>query len=256
MVPNLDEIRILICVPFLLYSCYSDFKIRRVPNKLWLPLIGIGVILAFVDFYVHGMAFLVRFVASVALLSALAYLFFEIGAFGGADAKALITLSILVPTFPSFELFGHALPLAGIPPLNLFAFSAFGNAVLLTVVVPVSLFVYNATHLSPKELAETPLYSFIGYKLEITKLKNRHIRLIQDFIEQNEGVVPKFRFNGVQIDDALIEKLQRLSKDGKVPEKVWVMPGLPFMISLTVGFATALIYGDLAYLMTAHILGM
>lgn len=256
MVPNLDEIRILICIPLLLYSCYSDLKTRRVSNKLWLPLVGIGVILAFVDFITYGPDFLIQFALSVILLSVFAYLLFKINAFGGADAKAIITLSILVPTFPSFELFGCTIPLTGVPPLNLFAFSAFGNAVLLTVVVPVSLFVYNAIHLSPKELAETPLYSFIGYKLEITKLKNRHIRLIQDFIEQNDGVIQKFRFNGVQIDDALIEKLQHLAKDGKIPEKVWVMPGLPFMISLTVGFATALIYGDLVYLMTAHMLGM
>jgi len=255
MVMNLDGIRILICIPFLVYSCYSDFKIRRVPNKLWLPMIGIGVILAFVDFITYGPDFFIHFAFSVVLLSAFAYLLFKINAFGGADAKAIITLSILIPTFPSFVLFGRALPLTGIPPLNLFAFSAFGNAVLISLVVPIALFIYNLTQ-NPEEVIEKPLYSFIGYKSEISKLKNRHIRLIQDFVEQDDRVVPRFRFNGVQIDDALIERLQHLSKEGKIPEKVWVMPGLPFMISLTVGFATALIYGDIIYLITLCMLGM
>ncbi|MDI6888954.1 MAG: A24 family peptidase C-terminal domain-containing protein [Methanocellales archaeon] len=256
MAPNLDEIRILVCIPFLLYSCYSDFKTRRVPNKIWMPLFSVGAILALLDFYTHGTDFLMRFALSVTLLSTLAYPLFKINAFGGADAKAIIALSILVPTFPSFGLLGYDLPLTGIPPLNLFAFSAFGNAVLLTLVVPVSLFIYNLTRLSPEELAEKPPYLFIGYKSEISKLKNRHIRLIQDFIEQNGNVIPKFRFSGVRVDDALIERLQRLSKDGKIPEKVWVMPGMPFMISLSVGFAITMVYGDLVYLITAHMLGM
>ncbi len=256
MAPNLDEIRILICIPFLLYSCYSDFKTRRVTNKIWPPMIGIGVVLAILNFHTHGTYFLMRFALSVTVLSALAYLLFKINAFGGADAKAIIALSILVPTFPSFELFGRTLPLTGIPPLNLFAFSAFGNAVLLTLVVPVALFIYNLTRLSPREWTGKPSYLFIGYKSEISKLKNRHIRLIQDFIEQNGKVVPKFRFSGVQVDDALIEKLQRLSRDGKIPEKVWVMPSMPFVVSLAIGFATAIIYGDLIYLITAHMLGM
>lgn len=255
MVMNLDGIRILICIPFLIYSCYSDFKTRRVPNKIWLPMIGIGVILAFVDFITYGPDFFIHFAFSVVLLSVFAYLLFKIKAFGGADAKAIITLSILIPTFPSFVLFGHALPLTGIPPLNLFAFSTLGNAVLLSLVVPIALFIYNLTQ-NPEEVIEKPLYSFIGYKSEISKLKNRHIRLIQDFVEQDDRVVPRFRFNGVQIDDALIERLRRLSKEGKIPEKVWVMPGLPFMISLTVGFATALIYGDIIYLITLCMLGM
>ncbi len=255
MAMNLDGIRILICIHLLVYSCYSDFKTRRVPNKIWLPMIGIGVILAFVDFITYGPDFFIHFAFSVVLLSVFAYLLFKINAFGGADAKAIITLSILIPTFPSFVLFGRALPLTGIPPLNLFAFSALGNAVLLSLVVPIALFIYNLTQ-NPEEVIEKPLYSFIGYKSEISKLKNQHIRLIQDFVEQDDRVAPRFRFNGVQIDDALIERLRRLSKEEKIPEKVWVMPGLPFMISLTVGFATALIYGDIIYLITLCMLGM
>jgi len=80
--------------------------------------------------------------------------------------------------------------------------------------------------------------------------------LIQDFIEQDDKVISKFRFNGVEIDDALIERLQRFVQDGKIPKKIWVMPGLPSMIAFAIGFATAVIYGDLVYLMTAHMLGM
>ncbi len=32
----LDILNILFCTPFLLYTCYSDFKKRRVINDVWL----------------------------------------------------------------------------------------------------------------------------------------------------------------------------------------------------------------------------
>lgn len=246
---DIGVMRILGCIPFLLYACYSDLKIRRVSNQVWVPMMGIGVVLAFLDFIDHGLISLLNFGLSVVPLSVFVYMLFRTGAFGGADAKAIIALSIVVPTFPSIGLLGHSLPLAGIPPLNLFAFSTFVNAIILTSVVPLSIFIYNLVHLNRGELTERPAYLFLGYKSKISELKDRrHVMLMENYIEQDDGVIRKFSRRGITIDGEVVGTLQRFVKEGKIPEKVWITPRLPFMISLTLGFITAVLYGDLAYL--------
>ncbi len=247
---DIGVMRILVCIPFLLYACHSDLKNRRVSNQVWLPLIGIGVVLALLDFIDRDFISFLKFGLSVMLISTFVYLLFKMGAFGGADAKAIISLSIVVPTFHSIGLFGHSIPLAGIPPLNLFAFSTFGNALILTSIVPLSIFIYNLVHLSRDELLEKPAYPFLGYKSKISELKNqRHVRLMENYVEQG-----KFSRRGIGIDEEVVETLQRLVKKGKIPEKVWITPSLPFMIPLTLGFITAVLYGDLIYLIIMRIL--
>ncbi|MBU2617703.1 MAG: prepilin peptidase [Euryarchaeota archaeon] len=244
----LDIIRILVCVPFLLYACHSDLKTRKVPNRTWHLMILIGIMLASIDIYKDA-NFLIRLGLSVTFLSAFAYILFRIKALGGADAKALIAISVVVPTFPF-------VPLRGIPFLNLFAFSVFGNAILLMLIVPLSIFVYNLTQLSRDEMKEKPLYLFLGYKSKISELQNRHIKLIESYAEQDGNVVRRFVHRGVDIDDEIVERLQQFAKDGKIPDEVWVTQGLPFMIPLTLGFITALVYGDLMYLITSHLVCM
>ena len=252
---DIGMMRILACIPFLLYACHSDLKNRRVSNQVWLPMIGIGVVLALLDFIDRGFISFLNLGLSVMLISAFVYVLFKMGAFGGADAKAIISLSIVVPTFHSIRLFEHSIPLAGIPPLNLFAFSTFGNALILTSVIPFSIFIYNLVHLNRDELLEKPAYLFLGYKSKISELKNRqHIRLMENYVEQGDRVIRKFSRRGIAIDEEVVETLQRLVKKGKMPEKIWITPSLPFMVPLTLGFITAAVYGDLIYLIIIRIL--
>ncbi|ATZ60695.2 MAG: A24 family peptidase C-terminal domain-containing protein [Methanosarcinales archaeon Met12] len=253
---DIGVMRILVCIPFLLYACYSDLKNRRVSNLVWLPMIGVGAVLALLDFIDHGFISLLNFGLSVMLISAFAYVLFKMGAFGGADAKAIISLAIVVPTFHPIRLFEHSIPLAGIPPLNLFAFSTFGNALILTSVVPFFVFIYNLVHLNRDEMMEKPAYLFLGYKSKISELKNRrHIRLMENYVEEGGRVIRKFSRRGIAIDEEVVETLQRFAKEGKIPERIWITPGLPFMIPLTLGFITAVVYGDFIYLIIISILG-
>ena len=245
----LNIIRILVCIPFLLYACYSDLRIRKVPNRTWHLMIIIGIILAFMDILNQGIGFLVRFSLSVIFFSAFAYMLFRIKVLGGADAKAIIALSIAIPTFP-------LVPLKGIPFLNLFVFSVFGNAILLMLIVPLLIFFYNLTQLSRDEVKERLFCSFLGYKSKISELRNRHIKLIESYTEQDGNIIRRFVPRGVDTDDETMRRLQQFAKDRKIPDKVWVTPGLPFMIPLTLGFIIALVYGDLMYLILSHLVRM
>lgn len=245
----LNLIRISVCIPFLFYACYSDLKIRKAPNKIWHLFILIGIMLALLDILKQGPNFLVRFSLSVIVLAVFAYMLFRIKVLGGADAKAIIALSIAVPTFP-------LVPLKGIPFLNLFAFSVFGNAILLMFIIPFLIFFYNLTQLSTDELRECFFYSFLGYKSKISEMRNSRIKLIESYTEQDGNIIRKFVPRGVDIDAKTMRRLQRLAKDRTIPSKIWVTPDLPFMIPLTLGFIVALVYGDLVYLVIFPLVSM
>jgi len=182
---------------------------------------------------------------SVVSVYVVVYILFRLNAFGGADAKALIALSFLLPVFPDIGLFGCELPLNGVPPLNIFAFSTLVNAVLLTLVVPLGILAYNLATLSLHEIMENPLYLFIGYRCKISGLKGRHIKLIEDYVCEDGKIKKKFTKSGVVIDDSTLKRLEQLASEGLIGEQVWVTPGLPFMIPITAGFVSAIIYGDM-----------
>ena len=241
----IDLIKLFICLVFLLYSCRRDLKTRTVPNELWGVVFVAALPLVVMDALIQGSSYLLHTAVSVVGIYVFVYVLFWAGAFGGADAKALIALSFIFPDFPDISVVGYGLPLSGVPPLNIFAFSTLANTVLLTLIVPLGLLAYNLCTLSVREILKDPWYLAVGYKCKISDLNCRHVRLIKDF-ECDDGVVKNtFARIGVGIDDQVVKRLEQLASRGLIGERVWVTPGLPFMIPITAGFISAVVYGDL-----------
>lgn len=235
-------LKILFCTPFLLYSCYTDIKTRRVTNKLWVVMLsGIAVFVLY-DILTKGITYLLNLLISAGLIYVLVYILFKIGSFGGADAKSLIVISIILPSYPEFSAFGYDFPLNQ-PLIHLFAFGILGNAVLLSIVVPLGLAVYNIFRMGLH--IDNPLYIFIGYKSRISDLADKHIKLMHSFEEENGRIISRFRRGGIEITEDVISELKALSEKGLIKEEVWVTPGLPFMIPITLGFFVAVFYGDM-----------
>ncbi|VVB97653.1 Preflagellin peptidase [uncultured archaeon] len=247
----LDILKILFCIPFLIYSCYSDIKTRRVTNKLWMIMLAGGSFFVFNDIYRTGLDYIPRLLISAGLIFIFVYIIFQLGTFGGADAKSLIVLSIILPAYPKFSISGFNFPLNN-PLIDLFAFGIFGNAVLLTIFVPAGLAAYNLAKMGLH--IDKPAYIFIGYKAKIKELSGRHIKLIEDFKEINGTVKQRFKRGGAEINDKVISDLQALSDKGLIKDEVWVTPGLPFMISITLGFFLAVFYGDLIFELTKYLI--
>ncbi len=238
----LEILKILFCIPFLIYSCYSDIKTRRVSNNVWLVMLTGTIFFVVYDISTYGVVYLPRLFISAAFIFAFVYILFQLGIFGGADAKSLIVLSIILPIYPELQAYGDVFPLNK-PLIDLFAFGIFGNAVLLTVVVPIGLALYNIIKTGLH--IDNPLYIFIGYKAKISELADKHIKLIQSFDVINGEVKFHFKRGGVEIDEKLISELKDLSEKGLIKNEIWVTPGLPFMIPITFGFFVAVFYGDL-----------
>ncbi|MGP8337017.1 MAG: A24 family peptidase C-terminal domain-containing protein [Methanosarcinaceae archaeon] len=252
----MELIKVLICIPFLLYSCYSDIKTRRVSNNVWPVMLAAGLPFIIYNILIYGFPYFIRMMLSFAFIFVFVYVLFQLNAFGGADAKLIMVISIIIPTFPVIYMSGQVFPLQGVPPINLFAFSVFSNSVLLTIIVPIGLFLYNLTHVPVHEIAKKPGYLFVGYKSRVSGLKNKHIKLMDVYERTDEDVVSHFTRVGTKPDDDVVNKLKGYVDKGLINEKVWVMPELPFMIPITAGFITAVVFGDLIFYFTQKYLVM
>lgn len=128
----------------LIYASWRDLKSRSVTNGLWLLMIAVGIPFASYSLFIHRISFLILLTFSLLFTFALAYLLFRLRLFGGADAKSLICISLLIPLHPDIHLFSHHFPLSlslntGFTPLP-FSLSTLLNAAILSLIVPLTLF--------------------------------------------------------------------------------------------------------------------
>ncbi|MFB6101188.1 MAG: prepilin peptidase [Haloplanus sp.] len=182
----------LLAVPALGWAAWRDVRTRRVPNRLWYPLVAIGLLTLAVDASGHlpitgvdDRLFLVRVGISVLVLVPLAYGLWWIAGFGGADAKALMTLAVLFPTYPVFYLPFGAYPQVA-TNVGVFSLTILTNAVLVGFTYPVYLGARNALRgdLSP--------IMFLGRRVDVSALPAEHGRLF----ETTAGVTR----NGLDLD--------------------------------------------------------
>ncbi|WP_410508598.1 A24 family peptidase C-terminal domain-containing protein [Methanosarcina hadiensis] len=252
----IEILKILFTMPFLLYGCYTDIKERRVSNKVWKYMLASGSVFVIYEVFTGGIPYLKSLVLSSVIVFISIYILFQLGAFGGGDAKGLIVLSILFPLYPVFLFSEKVYPLLGLPPIGFFTFTVLENALLVTVLVPIGMFCYNFMHFSP-EMLKNPLYMFIGYRTEVSSLKNKeHLGLLEKFeLDENGVVIRKFARAGLNFDANQKPELEEYVKKGLIEKEIWVTPGLPFMLSITAGFIIAVVFGDLIFYAVSGFLG-
>ena len=148
-VASLPDLLRLIAVPVFAWAAYHDLRTRRVANATWLPLYALGVLFLVVEGWaalsaggVERSLFLVRCVVSLGIVAPLGFLFWRLGGFGGADAKALIALAVLFPTYPAYYLPWGTLP-SEPSLLGVFSLTVLTNTVLVGAAFPVVLAVRN-----------------------------------------------------------------------------------------------------------------
>jgi preflagellin peptidase FlaK len=182
----------LLAVPAFGWAAWRDVRTRRLPNRLWYPLLAIGLVALAWDTLGHlpvagvdDRLFLVRVGISLLVVVPLAYGLWWIGGFGGADAKAMITLAVLFPTYPVFYLASGAYP-AVVTDIGVFSMTILTNAVLVGLAYPVYLGVHNGIR------GDRAPVMFLGRRTAVSTLPTEHGRLF----ETTEG----FTRDGLDID--------------------------------------------------------
>ncbi|SIS10268.1 preflagellin peptidase FlaK [Natronorubrum thiooxidans] len=141
----------LVAVPVFAWIAVRDIKTRRVSSGVWIPLTILGFValvwegrLAWAaGDYAWRYAFLIPTAVSLGFVVPIAYLFWWFGGFGGADAKALLVLALLFPTFPQYTIGSWTLPLTT-TPIGTFSFTILTNAVVVGLAIPLVIAVRNA----------------------------------------------------------------------------------------------------------------
>lgn len=178
------------------------------------------------------------------------YLFGRMHFFGGADAWALIFISFCIPTFPFT-------PLLGNPPLGFLAFSVLINALILNMVAPLGIFIMNVIRKNRAPL----MYMFFGFPVNGDRIQDEWGFVMEDFSEKKGQVSRKFvgfwesigrMYSGegrVYTKD-LREHPEEYLKELAIYRRagtVWISYAVPFIIPITAGLITAIIFGDLLF---------
>ena len=193
MFASVPDVLRLAVVPVLGWAAWRDVKVRRVPSRTWYPVVVLGAVLLVWDAVGHlsfasaaDALFFVRVGISLLLVAPIAYLFWRLGGFGGADAKALIAISVLLPTFPTYFFPGFTLPVV-VTTLGVFSMTVLTNTVVLAVAYPLGLLVRN---LADGEV--TFPVALFGRRIDVSSLPTAHGRLF----ETPEG----FTRSGLDVD--------------------------------------------------------
>jgi len=288
----LSALRIVVAVAVLGYASLLDLRTRKVPNKHWIGLSLIGLVLLVVQLILDDatLEYLLVFVPILAILSdaymsgenggvsakwgpsmkyaiaiasiialavlwggqeyfqhllaipvmmlviVLLYMFDAIR--GGADAKALMALSIMFPFYPAIG----SLPLIHAESSYAeiafpFAFVVLVNAAIIVALTPLGFLARNAT----KGDLQFPQALF-GYRMKASEVATRHVWLMER-MEQGRHVI----YTRPRRDEELGKEIELLTAAGH--STVWVTPKIPFMVPMLIGLLVSIALGNLLFLL-------
>jgi preflagellin peptidase FlaK len=258
---SLDLARTSLALVFLIYASWSDSKTREVSNTVWMVFAPLAFVLTFAQVYVYEYSQLPLYGMCFGLTALFSMVIFYAGGFGGADAKALMCLAIVLPFFPT------SLPtlMSEVSPISqtFFPLSVFSNSVLLAALMTLVMLGYNLLwrartrrklfggEYGNESVGRKILVLITGYKVSVEKLKEKwHVYPLEDVEETAET---SFRRKLVTLPkdkgrDDVVDRLDKAVKAGKIRDGVWATPGLPFLIFITAGLISALLVGDIVWI--------
>jgi len=222
----LNGIRLITGAILLTYASYTDIKTRRAANSLWVIMGVVGAILLVIQ-YLNGGFPNIWYLVFIPIMIALMFVFFQMRLlFGGADAKALMALAILVPIQPLL----WDLPLW--PSFLPGSWSIFANATILFLFIPISLLIINIG----KGNLRFP-HCLLGYIITVEKAKKTFVWPMEKIQDGKRKLL--YMPKNFDVDEELAE----FEKFGI--KEIWVTPKIPFMIPLLAGFLAAFFLGDI-----------
>jgi len=156
---------------------------------------------------------------------------------GGADAKALLALSIVFPFYPAIGFLPKILPEAAFAEIFFpFTFAVLVTAAVFVALLPIGFLVKNLTK---KEFAFP--YGLLGYKMDVGHVKEKHVWMMENIENGNHVLHTKPR----KSED--LEKETSLL-DAAGYKRVWVTPKIPFIVPMTASLVFTAVVGNFLFL--------
>lgn len=213
-----EEIRIIVAISMFAVAAFFDVKERKIHDIVWLVCGGIGVILYAFEF--PGILDIVSMAVGISLAST--FWFFRL--YAGADALALVSLSVILPTYNGFVI-----------PLSMI--------VIATVISIVYGVIYNVASNCRIFLLENKIFEEFDEPL--------YRRLVAFFLIHKRSKSEKFAFPAERIVSGRRKFMFRYDPDGKFSkDEAYVSLAMPltlfFLIGL-VGLVLTIISLDLSF---------
>jgi preflagellin peptidase FlaK len=188
---------------------------------------AIGGILILVQYFTIGFEN-IYILIFIPIMIGFVYVLFQLRlVFGGADAKALMAIAIILPIQPQI----YEIPLWGQSYMPA-AWTVFANSVILFLLIPISLLIYNIA----KRNVKFP-YCLLGYKMTIAKAREKFVWPLEKIVDGKS----KFAYMPKEFD--VSDQFDEFEKKGV--SDIWVTPKIPFMIPLLAGFIFTFVFGDI-----------
>jgi preflagellin peptidase FlaK len=228
----LDVARLFVGASVLAFASYTDWRWRRAPNVLWWIAGGAGAALLAVQLSTQPDALAMwPLLVVAAVFAGLMFAFFWLGLLaGGADAKALMAIAVLVPLPLHLGMF--PLQASPLPP----PFAVLGNALVAFLVVPLGLLVRNAA----RGHVRVP-HALVGLRMPTEDARRKHMWPMEHVAEDG-------RVKTVWMPSRFLwedEDWEALLKAGR--SEIWVTPKVPFMLPLAAGYVAAFLVGDVLF---------
>lgn len=237
---DLDPLYLLILLPigWVFFDMLWDRKGILEDGVFWLPLM----------LYIASAACLIVLVAlfyesedlwallSILVMFVVYYLMYIFDIIkGGADAKALIALTLLIPVYPTVGEF----PLVPVPEgvaqfVMPFSLLVLFYGALITLAIPVYYVFYNLSKGDRKFPA-----MFFGRRMDIEEAKKKHVWPMERVEGQEVSVSSIPQSNPVEEQFAALE--------AKGMKTIWVTPKIPMLIPLTFGLVIAVVVGNIVF---------
>jgi preflagellin peptidase FlaK len=225
----LDIVRFIVGIIILSYASYTDIKTRRAPDMLWIIMSIIGAILLLTQYLTIGFEN-IMILLFIPIMIGFIYLLFQMRLlFGGADAKAIMALTILLPLQPNI----YDLPIWGQSFMPA-SWTVFVNSLIIFLFIPIFLLIYNLTQRNIK----LP-HALLGYKMKLQKAKEKFVWPLEKIQDGKTKLIIRPK----EFDTK--EEYNEFEKLGIT--EIWVTPKIPFMIPLLLGFICTFIFGDILY---------
>ena len=224
----LNLARIIIIACGMIYASYEDWIKREVDDEVWILCGAAGGILTAVDLLMKwNLNLFIAAGISIALSAGLAIAFYYFGLYGGADAKAIIMISLALPIYYAPK---SVHPFTGLASLS--------NGLLLSLGLLIALFLWNLQAIiRGKKIFE-------GFEHEKTirkiaamflgvRVKNAREKKFWFPLEEEKNGKRFFKFGLFELE---FEEAKR--------DDCWITPGIPLLIFITGGFIAYILVGD------------
>lgn len=227
------EIRLIACAVMLVLASLMDLKKREISDKVWISFAGLGLLITAIEFSNNSIN-LLQYGLGIAVTAPIAYAIYRVGLFGGADAKALVAIAMLVPFYDMpFKIHGFT------------SFTVLTNATILTFAHIAHNIVRNSIELAKGKAVfegfEEPgmrkaLAFIMGFK---ATAPNGYLFAMESTYDGKR----RFNFHPAGYDDYVSSNSNNL----------WVTPALPFIVYMAFGFLLMIMFGDLLALIFANL---